>query len=478
MLENVVLEFSYPAFLFGDDGLDQISGSDISELTKGLISAAGAKLILSSRPLASMAFLITLIVAPVPARGQDAPASDDHILRLGDLLAESQANNPTLRASRLEADALAERRRQVSALPDPMVMVSYQPYPLLTARGTQRTQWRVEQMIPFPGKLGLQGDVSDLSSAIASFEADVLGDDITYRVKEAYYELYRIQQQESLILAFQDRLRGFEEVASTQYEVGLGMQQAVLKAQLERNILSRVKLGLEELRRTAAETLASLLNRGVSANDLVGIQVAPPQYQELNEEALLAVARRERPEFSALDAAARRADTQIALARKQYLPDFGVNLTYFDVGSADVPPTATGRDAFGIGVSVKVPLQRGRLRAGLEEARLRKLQVEFRQEALDTFFRTQIADLVSRLRQEQAQISLFRQTLIPQAETTLQATLSAYTTGRTDFLNLLDAERVLFTLNTGYEDTFARYLKMTAALERALGLISLTELSE
>ena len=66
--------------------------------------------------------------------------------------------------------------------------------------------------------------------------------------------------------------------------------------------------------------------------------------------------------------------------------------------------------------------------------------------------------------------------LSPQAETTLQATLSAYTTDRTDFLDLLDAERMLFSLETGYEDTFARYLKITAALERALGVRSLADL--
>ena len=196
----------------------------------------------------------------------------------------------------------------------------------------------------------------------------------------------------------------------------------------------------------------------------------------LDEAVLLKIAFKERPEVDALDAAARRADTQIALARKQFLPDFGLNVTYFDVGSADVPPTATGRDALAIGVSIKIPLQRGRLRARLEEARVRRAQVEARQEALETSFQTQIADLVSRLRQEAQQLALFQEGLIPQAETTLQATLSAYTTGRTDFLDLLDAERMLFSLGTGYEDTLARYLKMTAALERALGVTSLADL--
>ena len=75
-------------------------------------------------------------------------------------------------------------------------------------------------------------------------------------------------------------------------------------------------------------------------------------------------------------------------------------------------------------------------------------------------------------------MDLYREALIPQAETTLGATLSAYTTGRTDFLNLLDSERVLYTIETGYEDTFARYLKSIAMLERVLGIGSMADLDD
>ncbi len=423
------------------------------------------------------AILIALLLLPAMAHAKHRPlAPADTLLSLEDILTEVRVNNPSLRVSRLEAEAQATRSRQVSALPDPSVMIGYQPYPLLTARGAQRSQWRIEQMVPYPGKLGLQGTIADLSAEVAGFEADTFEEDLLFEAKQAYYELYRVQQQEQLILAFQDRLENFEEAAAAQYEVGSGMQQAILKAQLEKNTLARVQLELAERRRTAAETLARLLNRPTSDAFMTGIRVEAPPIPRLDEDALLEIARRERPEADALDAAARRADARIALARKQFMPDFGLNITWFDIGNTDVPTTATGRDAIAIGATINVPIQRGDLRARLEETRVRRIQVEARQEALETSFRTQIADLVSRLRGEAQQLALYREALIPQAETTLQATLSAYTTGRTDFLDLLDAERMLFSLGTGYEDTFARYLKMTAALERALGVRSLADL--
>lgn len=430
-------------------------------------------------PTAARAVLIALLLLPAIAHAKHrsrAPA--DTLLRLDDLLTEARIHNPSLRASRLEAEALAARSRQASAFPDPSVMIGYQPYSILTARGAQRSQWRVEQPAPYPGKLRLQGVIAGLDAEVAGFEADAFEEDLLFEVRQAYYELYRVQRQEELILAFQARLENFEEAAAAQYEVGSGAQQAILKAQLEKNTLARSQLELAEHRRGAAETLARLLNRPASDAFMTRIRIEAPPMPRLDEAALLEIALRERPEVYALDAAARRADARIALARKQFRPDFALSVTYFDIASAPEPPTATERDAVSIGAAIRVPIQRGSLRARLEEARVRRIQTEARQEALETSLQTQIADLASRLRSESRQIALYREVLVPQAESALQATLVAYAAGGADFLDLLDAERMLFSLETGYEDAFARYLNMTAALERALGVRSLADLDE
>ena len=399
-------------------------------------------------------------------------------LTLSTLLDKIRENNPELRASQLEADALSLRSSQVASLPDPRVAITYQPYPLFTARGTQRTQWRVEQAIPFPGKLGLKEDIAGFGAEIAKHETHTFEQDLLFDAKRAFIELYRIQQQQQLIQAFHTRLQDFEENAATKYVVGSGLQQAILKAQLERNALLQQQLSLELLHRSAAETLGQLLNTPVSdmSSELDSVELAMPAGELASEDVLFDAARRLRPEARALEAAQQKTDTQIALAKKEFLPDFGFNVTYFDVGPANIPATASGRDAFAIGVSLNVPLWRGKLNAQLAEARTRKNQVAARIEGLDTAFRAQIADLISQISQEKRQLALFQEALIPQAETTREATLSAYTTGRTNFLDLLDAERMLFSLQAGYEDAIARYMKAIAALERALGVSSLSDI--
>ncbi len=421
--------------------------------------------------------LLFLLLLPVQVHGQDPPdAPADTLLRLENLLVDVRAHNPLLQASYLEAQALALRSGQVSALPDPFVRIIYQPVPLLTARGAQRNQWSIEQEIPYPGKLGLQASIADLTAKIKDYEAATLEEDLLLQVKQSYFRLYRIQQQELRILAFKDRLQNFEEIAATQYEVGAGVQQAILKTQLEKNSLSRLQLELSIERRTATETLVRLLNRPISTESKVAITVEAPSHIQFDAIALLELALNQRPEVNALNTAAKRADEEIALARKQFKPDFRFSITYFDIARTDVPPTATGRDALGIGATIHIPLQRNRLHAQLKEARVRRSHVHARQEALNTFLATQVADLMHQLREEARQLELFKEGLIPQAETTLQATLNSYTTGRTDFLDLLDSERTLFSLNMSYDDTFARYLQVAAALERALGVDSLADL--
>lgn len=419
------------------------------------------------------ALCVLLVWSSSPAFGQQP---DPPPLDLSALLAEVRASNPSLRAAGLNAEALSQRREQVTALPDPTVGLVYQPFPVLTARGAQRLQLRVEQLIPYPGKLGLQGEIADLDADMATHEIHVMTEDLLLQAKQAYYDLYRIQQTETLINSFQQELQGFEDVAAVRYEVGQGSQQAILKAQLEKNQLTQRLLDLRARRRSAAETLARLTGIPGGTRYFQTVRLTPPDVPAVEAAALLNLAFQQRPEVQMFDVAAERADRQIALAERQFKPDFGINVTYFNITAADMPPTATGRDALAIGATIKVPLQRGRLRAQVEEARLRRAEVDARRDALRTDFATQIDDLVYALAQEAETLALYDETLLPQATTTVEATLSAYTTGRTDFLNLLDAERTLFTLRTGYEDTMARYLKSTAALERALGIPSLGDL--
>lgn len=412
-----------------------------------------------------------LAVAPPAAVGQDIlHAQTTKAIQLDDIIEEALSANSLLEAYRLQAEGFAQRAAQVSALPDPFAMVRVQPFPIFTARGFQRSQWSLSQYIPFPGKLKLKGAIAAHSADQVRHEADVIALDLVLEVKRAYYELYLVQEQQRLIQSFQDQLSGFEDIATVRYEVGDGPQQAVLQAQLEWHSFSQSLLALAQRRRASAEDLARTINRPGAAELFETSVVAPPEDALFDVSEALTRALEERPEVRALQSALERSDETINLAQKAFLPDFTVSVNYFDIARSNLTPTMTGRDAVGIGFEINIPLWRRKLRASLEESRIERREAQARFDYVQTEITTAIHDLAAQLDIERRALALYEETLIPQAEITLEATLSAYTTGETDFLNLLDAERQLFALRMKEVESAVRILTLHAALERAAGI--------
>lgn len=414
--------------------------------------------------------------APPDRLSESRPAAPP--VRLEAILSKVRSDNPELRAARLAAEELETVRPQVSALPDPSLGITYEPSPMLTAHGAQRSQWSVEQNIPFPGKRALRGEIADLTATEGRHRADVLEAELVLQAKEAYFELYLAQELTAYIDAYREALAGFEEGAIARYEVGRGGQQAVLSVQLEKNRLTREWIEIGTRRRSAAETLARLTNEPRGAGRYHDVEVVPPSLPEITADVLEQVAVANRAELAALDAAAERAEREIKLAKLQFRPDFGVHLTYFDIVPRDDPPTADGRDAIAIGARITIPLQRGRLHAGLRQARLQRQLVAARRDAVQADIQTRLQNLVFALEQQMETLELIDGVLLPQATSAREAALNAYTTGVSDFLSLLEAERARFELRRGRAETVALILETTAALERTLGIDSIVRLPE
>ena len=410
--------------------------------------------------------VVLLACLAVPALGPPARAQTPDTLRLDAVLGAVYAGNPTLHAARLDARALAQRGDQVGALPDPTASVMVAPYPVYSARGTLRSQWRVEQPFPWPGTLGLRRDAADAGAEAGRYRAEAVALDLAQAATDAYAALYRAQEAAEIVRAFQVRLDAFAEAAAVRYEVGRGPQGAVLQVQLERQRLGERLLEIDRRREAAVQVLARLLDRpGLAVAGRV-VAEAPPLPDGA---ALDALALGLRPELAAAAAAVAQAGAEVALAEKAFYPDLGLGVVYTDVGDSRVPASADGRDAFGVMASVRIPLQRGRLRARLEEARLRREAAEARARATETEVQTQVADALSAARREAETVALYEGTLLPQAETTVESALAGYTTGAVDFLAFLDAERARFGVQLGYADALARQFAAAADLTRALG---------
>ena len=82
--------------------------------------------------------------------------------RLDELVQEALAKNPDIRASLQRWESARAVIPQVQTLPDPKVTMGYRDM------ARQDVMYGLSQEIPFPGKLGLKGEIAVCSAAMPS----------------------------------------------------------------------------------------------------------------------------------------------------------------------------------------------------------------------------------------------------------------------------------------------------------------------
>ncbi len=403
-----------------------------------------------------------------PARSQLAPAAPPDTLSLDALLAAVEAT-PAIRAARLGVEAAGARARAIGFRPDPEVEAMVRPGVLASGEG-DLVMARVVQPLPYPSVLRREREAAMAMAEAEGFRADAEAADLRLAIRQAYYGLYRAQALDALVRQFQQRLGAFAEAAAVRYEVGRGTQGAILQAQLEGGRFEAELLALATERHGALAELAGLVGRPdlalhAATHGTPSVVVEIPPLPTDADSALVDIALAGRAEFAALAAEGRGADAEVALARLAFRPELGVMAGVTVMGFMPGELVA----APGVGVTLRLPLNRARLRARFEEAGLRRAQVDARREALTADVASDLVRSAAAARRAAATLDLYRRRLLPQAETAVEAVLVAYTTGQGGFLDLLETERTRFDLLTAAEEARYRYLVALAELERALG---------
>jgi outer membrane protein TolC len=277
-----------------------------------------------------------------------------------------------------------------------------------------------------------------------------------------------------VVRADRDTLAHYEELALARYASGVGTDQGVIKIQAEITRDDHRLLDIATRRATLVAALNALRDAppGTPVPELG--QAAYPAV-ELSLDELRARARAQRPELARAEAELTGADHAIELARREYKPDLTLGAVYTMVGKRSdpagiaMPPPDDGSDVFGISLSVNLPVHRGRLAAGVEQAAQQRLAAAERQRTVLNEIDRALAELVARVRLTWDQLRLFETLLGVQAEESLRSAESGYAAGTLGALDLLDAERVLLDVKVSTERTRADYAIAIARLEGAVG---------
>jgi outer membrane protein TolC len=382
------------------------------------------------------------------------------------------AQNPEIEAARKRVDAMAGRVPQAASLSDPMVsLMGFPFYPAVpqTAGGRVTTAVAASQQVPWLGKLRTKAESAEAETDAARAQLAAAELAVVEQVKRAYYDLYAVEK--AIHITEEDRalLLDLARVAEARYRTGKVSQQDVLRAQVEVSSLDGELIRMRQEFTSARTRLAQLLHVSpdtpVGAVERLSGEEIPRDVQRLYEVAVAA-----RPELQAQLATIRRDRRQVELARLAYYPDFNFTVDWTAMTTSKaMAPTADGIDDVGIGVMLNVPIYRKRLAAGVREAEAQTVADARQYDSLRDGTVQQVKDLFVQVTSQEELIKLFRDDIIPRADQTLRASMTAYEAGSTDFLQLVDNWRQLLRFRIAFHRLEAQLRQALASLERVAG---------
>lgn len=389
------------------------------------------------------------------------------ILFLEPLLKEARENNPDILAARKRWEAAKARIPQAKSLEDPSIGFTFEkargsPFQLNKTMPEDR-MLSINQAIPSFGKLSLRGKIALVESQMIAGEYRNKELQIINEVKQVYYDLFMNYKEAELNAASLIFLKEIAESAEAKYTVGDIQQEDLFKINLEIAKFSNDITNLREERNSIETKLNSLLNRKPDA--LVGA----PELREAfsftgDPDSLYRLAIENQPELLIFSYAIEKNKYAKSLAKKSFLPDIMTGIVMRGITTGTIGP-------WDLMLAFSVPLwfwtkQRYEVKeaiANLDQARAAYLAMQNRAIA-------EVKGLITKVKIAQNKINLYKNIQVPLLEGSIEVSRSAYLSGRSNIMMLLDSERMLLETKMDYYKSLVEYHMNLADLERAVGV--------
>ena len=376
------------------------------------------------------ALAITMTVAPAQAR-PDTP------LTLAEAEDLALAAEPGQLALEARAAALDERAIVAGELPDPMLRVGLNNFPLesggFSTEGMTQVMVGYRQAFPAGKTRSLSYEKFGLLSDGMSENANARARSVRTATQKAWLELYFLERADRLIRDSRPFFADLAEITRSLYAVGRKTQQDVLRAELELSRLDDRLIDIERRRGRARSALAEWI--GEEARRPIATNF--PRWTTLPQLADLQQGLHQHPVLLAADTQVDVSDTGVKIADERSKPNWALDVGYGYRGG-NLPNGEPRSDLVTIGVTVGLPFFRKKsvdstLTAALQErsaARSSKLRLE--------------RELGSQLEAEHAQwreltrrLDLYDTQILNQAKGQAEAALLAYQSDAGDFADVM-----------------------------------------
>ncbi|MFO7982964.1 MAG: TolC family protein [Desulfuromonadales bacterium] len=387
------------------------------------------------------------------------------------IVREALESNEDLKAAKARWQMFERKILPAGSLEDPTLSLGLVNYPVdsfdddvtpMTGKDI-----KISQKFPFPGTLSAKSEMADQQ---ARWYKGVYEDSrlkVARKARELYYQLFYLDRAEAVTEKNLNLLDDFIRLTQTRYEVGKGLQQDVLKAQVERSRLTDKLFSLQQQKLSTRADLNALLARSESKTfdlpeslELTQVEAEPEELQELPQE--------HRPLFRAYTSLIGRYEAQKGLARLDYRPDFTVWAGYRFRESSPMDPV-DGDDFVSAGVTFNLPIYRKKLDETYAEAESGIAMANRQYGEFRNRLQASIHDGYAKMERSRKQALLYETGIIPQARQAFESTQSAYQVGKVDFLSVVDALMTLYRYEMEYYRALSVHEKSVARLEAEIG---------
>lgn len=391
--------------------------------------------------------------------------------QLAAMIDQAMKQNPSLQAAALRASAVKAGAQGQRAWPAPKVGVEFYQAPVSSFPNPLKDQMEIdyslEQMIMFPGKLSLMSKAEKERAGMASQEAGRIRSQTLAQLKTIYYDIFLLDRQREINAENQELLRNFYQIARSQYEVGMANFADAVRAQTELSSIQNEGFRLDQNRQGMIAMLNALLalptDRPLEKTD--STLVPPPV--PWSADAIKQIAVESRPDLKAMQHNIQMASYEHRAAKRERFPDLMAKGQYKNMLMDST------EDFWSLMFQVEIPIapwaySRTRSKVSQSQHELSRAQKEY--ESMENMVEADVEQALVKIRSNQELMNLYLNTTLPQAEQSLAAVRAAYGTGKTDFLMLLDASKMVLMAKMEYYMATMNTFAGQAELEQAVGL--------
>ncbi len=403
---------------------------------------------------------------PVPMgspSGQEGSASalTGEQVTVRQLVTIALERNPGIQSAAERFQAQQARAPQARALPDPVVsggwMGDIAPFTLMQGDPSSYRGINVSQAFPAHGKLALRGKIADRGAEAGWWAYEQTRRQVVAEVKAAYYAYFYDTRAMRITQKNKDLLQKLESIAEARYSVGKGIQQDVLRAQIEVSRIDQKLIILQQQEDTARARLNTLLNLDPDAPLPPPADVKPANFR-LSLDDLYTLAHKNDPGLERDKRLMESSQFAVDLAQKAYEPDFDVTYSYEQ--RSDLP------DMNGVMVGLNIPIFfRNKQRESVIEASHGLIATRRAFDDRMTTVNYEIKQQYLAATSSRNLMNLYAKAIVPESSLALESSMASYEVGKVDFLSMLDNFTYVLDYEVDYYQELSNYETELARLE-------------